>query len=82
MAVIDRLLQERGFRLTYNSAFDEKGKTIQMLNITRPDTPDWCGVCDDWVNDSSYSDAEAQAAFELAGHALSKWDRDYWMYEK
>ena len=83
MEVISRLLSERGFRLGRGRYNHGNGDVLPTVVIDRPDTPEWSGVWHVWEEAPELLGevaGEAQAAFELAGRAISTWDETAYMF--
>ncbi len=79
MECLARLLAERGFRLSRGTWMPCNGKTVPTVCIDRPEQPGWGQKWAPWYAEKQYAtDAagEAQAALELAGEAIAKWNRD------
>lgn len=82
-AVIARLLAERGFQLGRGQYHHANGDVLPTVVISRPDAPGWRGAWMPWeIEPETEGDVagEAQAAFEIAGIAMYRWERDAYMF--
>lgn len=79
MAVIQRLLSERGFQIARGTYHHGNGDTLSTVVITRRDTPEWSGEWAPWDPEPD-GEGEVQCALFLCGLACAKWDRDAWMF--
>lgn len=82
VAVLDRLMKERGFRVSCGTYHHPDGDELPTWDIDRPDSPDWTGVWLPWERIAQMpEDGEVQTLLELCGRAIAKWEADLSIFD-